>query len=177
MQRPEVLTKFFFEDLHPGDDKKDRRHQINIQKKHEYGVRCWSVVCRTAQMASLRKSGRRCQKDCKIPVRNVLQSMKLSQKWMQSTTSIEPDEIQVYRRSACYEEGAGVPVVSESDIICGEDTCRCWTVPDFESSGLTTKWALCTVAVQLDVKTFDQVDHWAAFRSMRLQGLSPCPWY
>ena len=61
-----------------------------------------------------------------------------------------------------------------ADGVCAEDACGCWPVPVVQAAQLSRQRQREIVVVQFDVKkAFDHVDHRAAFKAMRLQGVSP----
>ena len=92
------------------------------------------------------------------------------------------DQVQAYCWTVCDAKSLGLrlaQVTPSTEIrkcancVCAEDTRRCWSVSAVEGAELSRVWQKEIVVVQFDVKkAFDHVDHRAAFRAMKLQGVS-----
>ena len=64
-------------------------------------------------------------------------------------------------------------VRERTNCVCAGDTRGCWLVLDAASGRTVERMAGISVVVQLDVrKAFDHVEHRAAFKAMKLQGVS-----
>ena len=93
------------------------------------------------------------------------------------------DQVQAYCWTVCDAKSLGLRLAQVTpsteirkcaDCVCAEDTRRCWSVFAVEGGGTVSRVAEREiVVVQLDVKkAFDHVDHRAAFKAMKLQGVS-----
>ena len=90
-------------------------------------------------------------------------------------------QVQAGSRTVCDAKILGLRVAQVTNSIekrkrangvCAEDTCRCWTVLVLQVAELSREWQGDIVVVQWDMKkAFDHVDHRAAFKSMKLQGV------
>ena len=72
-----------------------------------------------------------------------------------------------------YQVTPSNEIRERTNCVCAEDACRCWTVSAVASGRVAERVAEEIVVVQLDVKkAFDHVDHRAAFKAVKLQGVS-----
>ena len=93
------------------------------------------------------------------------------------------DQVQAYCWTVCDAKCLGLRLAQVApsteirecaDCVCAEDACRCcFFFLLLTAAELSREWQREIVVVQLDVKkAFDHVDHRAAFRAMKLQGVN-----